>query len=532
MKLWGVRILLVLAFLGILDAGYLTLEHFSGVIPPCSVGGIFNDCGRVLTSVYATPFGIPLALVGFLFYILEYFLLLLTVIPIRQLAERDPVGLNPSGFSLARLSKMGLVITSFGGFIMSIWFVYLQVIVLHALCRYCMGSAAISFTIFFVAQWVFAVDRKRLVGVFLHSSYVHLLKPILFSFDPEKTHVSFVGIGKTMGKIPLVPQLTSSMLRVTDPALSQTIADIRFKNPIGLAAGFDYEANLTQILRPVGFGFQSVGSITNLSYEGNPKPMLGRLPLSRSLLVNKGFKNLGAKATIEKLERNVFPGPVGISIGVTNTPKIVTITQALDDILAAYQKFEKSKLNHAYYELNISCPNVATKVSFYDIRNFKILLKEVGSLKLSRPVFVKMPIEQSKETTLALLDAIAGSFPVGVNIGNLAHSRSNPAIHPSEVNKYAVGNFSGKPTWQASNEWIRVAHKRYHIGLTIVGCGGVFTAQDAYEKIRLGASLVQLITGMIYQGPQLISQINLGLLDLLHHDGYTHISEAVGTKKG
>jgi dihydroorotate dehydrogenase len=127
---------------------------------------------------------------------------------------------------------------------------------------------------------------------------------------------------------------------------------------MGLAAGFDYEARLTQSLFPWGFGFQTVGTITNNPYEGNPRPMLGRLPKSKSLMVNKGFKNLGAETTAKKLKGLTFKIPVGISIGRTNSPKLTTQEESIKDILIAFRKFEKEKIKNAYYELNISCPNL------------------------------------------------------------------------------------------------------------------------------------------------------------------------------
>jgi dihydroorotate dehydrogenase len=141
-----------------------------------------------------------------------------------------------------------------------------------------------------------------------------------------------------------------------------------------------------------------------------------------------------------------------------------------------------------------------------------------------------MPIEKSNEEVLMMLDVISAYSPAGVIFGNLQKNRHDPAFAQNEVRKFHVGNFSGKPTYQRSNELIELAYKHYSQRLTIIGCGGVFSAQDAYKKITLGASLVQLITGMIFEGPQLIAQINLELVDLLHNDGYSHIFEAVGSR--
>jgi dihydroorotate dehydrogenase len=168
-------------------------------------------------------------------------------------------------------------------------------------------------------------------------------------------------------------------------------------------------------------------------------------------------------------------------------------------------------------------------VSFYPPKNLDILLTAVDRLKLSKPVFIKMPISESDRVTLAILAVIARHSPVGVILGNLLKDRKNPKLVGEEAAKFPVGNFSGKPTFDRSNELISLVYKIYKNRLVIIGCGGIFTAADAYEKVKRGASLVQLITGMIYQGPQTIATINNGLLDLLERDGYTSITQAIGS---
>jgi dihydroorotate dehydrogenase len=162
-----------------------------------------------------------------------------------------------------------------------------------------------------------------------------------------------------------------------------------------------------------------------------------------------------------------------------------------------------------------------------------LLLDELDKLQLKKPVFIKMPIEKSDREFLEMLKVIIKyPFIKGVIIGNLQKNRKDKSFYSREIKKFKVGNFSGKPCEKRSNELIALTYKRYglrnHNPLTIIGCGGVFNAKDAYQKIKLGASLIQLITGMIYQGPQLISQINLELIDLLKKNGYKNIKEAIG----
>lgn len=503
-------ILIVLSLLGIFDSIYLTYIHYSGIPPHCS-GGIFADCGKVLTSSYAEIWGVPLALIGVIYYSLEFTVLTFTY------------------FTRKRYFQTLVVFMSTGGLFASGYFTYLQLVVLGALCQYCVLSAIISLLLFAGAFGVFPRGRTTFASLLTAIVYKYILKPLLFRLDPEKVHTGFVAVGAAMGEIPLTMNSLAYVYKVSDPRLSQNICGITFPNPVGLAAGFDYEANLTRILSSLSFGFQSVGTITNGAYGGNPRPMLGRLPRSRSLMVNKGFKNLGTDATIKKLAHKVFPVPVGVSIGRTNTRKLVTLKESIDDIIAAFTKFEKSSIAHVYYELNISCPNLYGSVTFYPPKNLEELLREVDLLRLSRPLFVKMPINESDREQLAMLQVIAKHSPAGVIYGNLQKDRQHPNLVPHEVAQFSKGNFSGKPTYDRSNELISLAYRYYKDRFIIIGCGGIFSAEDAWEKITRGASLVQLITGMVFEGPQLISDINNGLLDLLERLQLQHISQAVGS---
>jgi dihydroorotate dehydrogenase len=364
-----------------------------------------------------------------------------------------------------------------------------------------------------------------------HWIYLHVIKPIFFLMDAETAHDTLTHVGSFLGNFSVLQLITKKLFYYQHKKLSQTIAKINFANPIGLSAGFDYQAKLTQILPMVGFGFETVGTITNHAYAGNKKPRLGRLIKSKSLLVNKGFKNEGIVCVINKLQRaegkEQREFPVGISIGMTNSRELTTVKESIEDIVAAFivaEKFGK----FSYYEMNISCPNLHSPISFYSPKNLSLLLSALKKLKLSKPLFIKMPINNTDKEIKDMLDVITKFSVRGVIFGNLQKDRANFAFDPDEILTAGKGGFSGKPTQKRSDELIALTYKHYGKKLIIIGCGGVFSAEDAYRKIRLGASLVQLITGMIFEGPQMIGRINYDLVNMLERDGFNNISEAVG----
>lgn len=359
--------------------------------------------------------------------------------------------------------------------------------------------------------------------------YQNAVKPVFFSFPADLVHETLVSGGEIMGSLPIVPSIFRTFWAYSDPLLEQEIAGIHFSNPLGLAAGFDYNAQLTGIVPDLGFGWHSVGTMTHGAYGGNKPPMLGRLPLSRSLWVNKGFKNPGVGAIVAKLGDRQFRIPTGVSVGSTNKD-YASIASQLTEYEFAFTALENSVMKHDYYELNISCPNLAAGTDFTQPKNLPKLLKLIDSLRLTRPVFVKMPIDIENRDFLRLVDSIAEHKLAGIIVGNLTKNRNNPRLFRSEAMRFEKGGFSGKPTFRLSNEKIQLAYKHAGKKLAIVGTGGIFSASDAYYKIRCGASLLQLITGMIYQGPQVVGQINSGLSELLKRDGFTNVSEAIGVE--
>ena len=383
-----------------------------------------------------------------------------------------------------------------------------------------------------MSNWFCGYILARMKNAFVHFvgwSY-RALTPLIFLADSEPAHDFVLGVSAFLGKIPGVPSLLRACLRVSHPSLRTVVAGIGFENPIGLAAGFDHEAQMPRIVDAIGFGFQSVGTVTNGAYGGNPYPRIKRLVKSRTMLVYKGFKSTGMSAVLARLKGETWHVPIGISIGRTNPLKEYTYPVAIADIVEGFTKAQDSGVPFSYFELNISCPNMLHEISFYEPEHLFPLLEAVCNLKLQKPLFIKMPIGLSDEATKTLLDTIL-KFPVAAMIfGNLQIDRANPAFDKEELSTLAKypGNWSGAPCKERSDYLVKLAFNHVKGRLAVVGCGGVFNAEDAYRKIRNGASLVQLVTATVFEGPQIPAEICAGLPALLARDGFKHVAEAVG----
>ncbi len=355
--------------------------------------------------------------------------------------------------------------------------------------------------------------------------YRVLLKPFFFARDPEAVHDRMVAAGAWLGRSAAGRTLTRAAFFYSSPALEQTVAGVRFKNPVGLSAGFDKNARLTQILPDVGFGFAEVGSVTGEACAGNPGRRLWRLPESQSLAVYYGLKNDGCEAIAARLKGLPQRAVLGISIAKTNSEATVDEAAGIADYLKAYRTFVRAGVGD-YYTINVSCPNAFGGEPFTDPGKLDRLLKSLAEVQKRAPVFLKLPAELP-DAQVDEIVAVCRRYPVdGFVCTNLAKRRDNPRL--LDANIPAVGGFSGKVVEDLSNRLISRLYRSCGADFVLVGSGGVFSAEDAYKKIRLGASLVQLITGMVYRGPQLISSINVGLTGLLARDGFTNLAEAVG----
>jgi dihydroorotate dehydrogenase len=354
--------------------------------------------------------------------------------------------------------------------------------------------------------------------------YKQILKRIFFLGDPEDVHDHMTSMGKWLGGFGLGRWKTKFWFGYQNSALEQIVAGIHFKNPIGLAAGFDKDAQLTQILPSVGFGFEEVGSVTGDPCPGNPRPRLWRLKKSQSLMVYYGLKNEGCVAIAHRIKDLRFKIPVGISIAKTNSPKTAEEQAGIADYVKAYKTFVDAGVGD-YFTINISCPNAFGGEPFTTPEKFDRLMFAIREVKSEKPVFIKMPAELPFSVVDEMVGVARKYRVTGFICTNLAKDRNNPAIKDSNVPEH--GGMSGKVVQDLSDKLISHLYKTTK-EFVIIGCGGVFSAEDAYRKIKLGASLIQMITGMIFEGPQVISEINRGISNLLSNDGYKNISEAVG----
>ncbi|MFH1200727.1 MAG: quinone-dependent dihydroorotate dehydrogenase [bacterium] len=352
----------------------------------------------------------------------------------------------------------------------------------------------------------------------MKKKYQWILKPVFFKFDPEMIHDRMSDFLHFLGKYTLIRKIAYFCWGFRDPSLEQNILGINFKNPVGLAAGFDKNAKLIDIMSSLGFGFTEVGSITAKPYEGNPKPRLYRLPEAKTLRINYGLKNLGAEVLYQQLQNKTFSSPVGINIAKTNNIETSEVNKGIEDYFFTYKIFQDTG---DYFTINISCPNTCEENPiFSESQNLNLLLNKIFSISKTKPVFIKLSPDLSDIKLREILE-ICQKYPVdGFVCTNL--TKVNLLGHSGQ------GGFSGKAVEKLSNQLIQKVYKYYGGKKIIIGCGGIFSAKDAYKKIKLGASLLQLITGMIFEGPQVISDINLGLIRLLKADGYKNISEAIG----
>lgn len=338
--------------------------------------------------------------------------------------------------------------------------------------------------------------------------YRRILKPLLFRLSPDFVHAMFITAGVAAGRFAATRKFFKWVYGYRGRDISKTVDGIRYRTPILLSAGFDPDGQLTQILPSLSFGGEEVGSVTARPCEGNPLPRVKRLIRNKSIVVFKGLRNRGVDALIAAWGKKPrIPGfVVGISIARTNEPGAAVDTEAgILDYVESFKKLTQTGVGD-YYTINISCPNAYTGETFTDPALLAQLLPRLREVPCSKPIYLKMPINIPWEQFDQLLHIADKNNLSGVVIGNLNKNYAD-LRYPEEAPKEFRGGLSGAPTFELSNELIRKTRAAYGNRFTIIGSGGVLTPDQAMEKFSAGADLIQLISGMIFEGPGLIRGI-------------------------
>jgi dihydroorotate dehydrogenase len=342
------------------------------------------------------------------------------------------------------------------------------------------------------------------------------LKKLLFKLDPETAH-TVAGLGlRTVAHCPPLQKFITKQYFVTNKSLEQNIFGRTFKNPVGLGAGFDKNAQYITAMPTMGFGFTEVGTVTPLPQAGNAKPRLFRLVVDQSIQNAMGFNNKGSHYMLQRLKKPFFfDYPLGINIGKN---KLTPENEALDD----YEKLFKAFKDYGdYIVINISSPNTP---GLRDLQNESFITAIFAMAKkiTSQPVLLKIAPDMEVQDALDLCK-------VAVDAGAAGIIATNTTINYS-LTQHAkdFGGISGALLTDKSYALFQAIGKEFHDKTLLISVGGIDSAEEAYKRVKAGASLVQVYSMLVYKGPLLVKEINEGLITLLKKDGYTHISETIG----
>jgi len=340
--------------------------------------------------------------------------------------------------------------------------------------------------------------------------YKLLIKPFLFLMQPEKAHYFATGCLTFLSKIPGISALTRALFDVKDKKLERELFGLKFKNPVGLAAGFDKDARWFNELANLGFGFIEIGTLTPKGQVGNPQPRLFRIAEDEGLINRMGFNNLGAEDAIQRLKNRktnlIIGGNIGKNTATSNE-------NALEDYLFNFNTLHDYV---DYFVVNVSCPNVKDLTKLQDT---PFLLKLLGELKQinsskthPKPILLKIAPDLNNSQLDEVIDIVAQTKIDGIIATNTTTSRDNLKTNQQRIQEIANGGLSGKPVKERSTEVIRYLAEKSNKAFPIIGVGGIHSAQDAIEKLEAGADLIQIYTGFIYEGPGLIKNINKAIL--------------------
>lgn len=340
--------------------------------------------------------------------------------------------------------------------------------------------------------------------------YKIFIKPLLFLLQPEAAHHFTFGLIKWAFNFPLLKSMVRSLYRLEDARLEREVFGLKFSNPIGLAAGFDKDARLIDEMALLGFGFIEIGTLTPKPQEGNPQPRLFRLPKDESLINRMGFNNGGVWDALERLKKRKSKIIVGGNIGKNKT---TPNEQAVEDYVYGFEALHPYV---DYFAVNVSSPNTPNLRELQEKEPLKKLLLAVRESNAKqvhpKPILLKIAPDLSEGQLDDIIEIVNETGIQGVIATNTTLDRSGLKTSTSVVDQVGSGGLSGKALEKKSTEVIRYLHQKSRGAFPIIGVGGIFSAQDAFEKLEAGASLVQVYSGMIYEGPSLIKKIKRGLL--------------------
>ncbi len=362
--------------------------------------------------------------------------------------------------------------------------------------------------------------------------YRSLVRPFLFRLPPETAHEFALHSLSLFSSKALNGVLARRYASETGIRVHRF--GISFPNCVGLAAGFDKDGVALQPLAALGFGFIEAGTVTFHPQPGNPRPRLFRLPEDRALINRAGFNNAGAAAFVKRVSPHRPHCVLGVSIGKS---KITPLEQANEDYLASFELVYKVA---DYVAVNVSSPNTPQLRELQQAEQLSSLLKalQTKNLELQQvhqraqpmPLLVKLSPDLSREQLETIVDVIVELQVDGIIATNTTIGRDNLLTDPAQVTSFGEGGLSGRPLGKTSTRMVADIYGLTKGTIPIVGVGGIFTAEDAWEKISAGASLVQLYTGFIYRGPGIAREINGGLERILNREGFSNLDAAVGCR--
>lgn len=335
--------------------------------------------------------------------------------------------------------------------------------------------------------------------------YKFLIRPLLFCFDPEKVHYFTFSLIRIVCKVPLMSSFLRRIYIEDDKRLERQLFGLTFKNPVGLAAGFDKDAKLYNELSNFGFGFVEIGTLTPKPQEGNPKKRLFRLKPDSAIINRMGFNNGGVFEAVERLKKNkgvLIGGNIGKNKATPND-------LAVNDYLICFE----SLFDYVdYFVVNVSSPNTPNLRALQDKEPLTKLLQTLknrnSEKEIQRPILLKIAPDLSNEQLLDIIDIVNETKIDGVIATNTTISRKGL----NSDNKEEIGGLSGKPLRDRATEVIRFLADKSDKSFPIIGVGGIHSTVDALEKIEAGADLIQIYTGFIYEGPRLVRRINKAII--------------------